>query len=306
MTVRGVVGLALLLAFGPLLSAAPLTQVTRFEPERADKPVPLDVIIAESSYVFGSSIVWDDASGRRLGKQDAFFAKFEYGHRLKLYDRWHLRLGFAYERFNFGGSRAPVPDQLQSAAAMIGLECMHGPDTGAFLYVKPGFYTESDFDYAAFDAPITVGRIWVLQEEKLYLLTGVNAAFLRGRFPVLPFAGLIWIPHEKIRLMGVVPDPRLVYQATDDLELWVGGQFVGGSFRTDAQRGIRPRRLHHAQVDYSEYRAGLGLTYAPRETVSVTLGGGCAIQRSFDFERAGKHYSTEPAPYLRVEVKAQF
>ncbi len=53
----------------------------------------------------------------------------------------------------------------------------------------PGFYTENDFDSASFDVPITLGRVFVLQPDRLYVFAGANAAFLRGRWPVIPIAG---------------------------------------------------------------------------------------------------------------------
>ncbi len=81
---------------------------------------------------------------------------------------------------------------------------------------------------------------------------------------------------------------------------------MGGSFRTDHDDKILPRKLSGTQVDYSDYRAGLGVTYAPVDAVSVDLGAGYSIQRSFDFNRAGEDYRTTPAPYFRLAIKAKF
>jgi hypothetical protein len=215
-------------------------------------------------------------------------------------------LGIAYDRFDFSGTSAPVPDHLQSVAAIIGVDYMHNDDVGAFIQIKPGIYTQDDFDSAAFDAPITMGRIFVLQEDHLYMFVGVNAAFLRGRFPVIPLGGLIWEPNDQWKVVGMLPEPRVIYSPNDKWDFWAGGEFAGGSFRTDRNNTIVPAQLNGAQVDYSEYRAGGGLIYSPCNNVSLDLGGGYAIQREFDFHRAGLKYKADGAPYLRLEFKAKF
>ena len=272
-----------------------------------EKKVPLDVFEFESSYVFKSDIDNTDNSdsGRGFGEQDVFQVKLEYAHRFQLNGSWYLRAGAAYERFEFGETRGAIPGHLQSYTGVLGIEYMHGSDTGAFLYVRPGFYTEENFDTDALDAPVSLGRIWVIQEEKLYILVGLNASFLR-RFPVLPFGGVIWIPSENLRVMALPPDPRVVYSVTDNLEVWVGGQIVAGVFRGDEDRDIRPGKLSDAVVDYTDYRVGVGIDYDISDNFSALIGGGYSIQRSFDFYRAGEEYETDPAPYARIELKAKF
>ena len=141
------------------------------------------------------------------------------------------------------------------------------------------------------------------------MLTGANVSFLRGGLPVVPLVGVVWVINDQLKLMAVPPEPRLVYSPNDKLDLWVGGEIRGGSFRTDRNDhlvGPHIAKLSGTQVDYYDYRAGVGLTYDLCENVSVDFGGGYAIQRSFNFHRAGEYYRTDPAPYLRVEFKAKF
>ena len=71
--------------------------------------------------------------------------------------------------------------------------------------------------------------------------------FCARQYPVLPLVGLVWHFNEHWLLYGVVPEPRLVYMPNKKLDLWVGGQLTGGSFRTereqyDSSRKIEPRR----------------------------------------------------------------
>jgi hypothetical protein len=271
-----------------------------------DKTVPRDIAEIESSYVFESDL----NHGGSFGKQDELENQIGYAHRFHLNGNLYLRAGFEYKRFDFGRTSAPVPLHLQSGAAVISIDYMHGKDIGALLQIQPGIYTENNIDLDSFDCPITLARFWVLQPDKLYILTGARAAFLRGGFPVIPLVGVVWYPSEKIKLMGILPDPKLIYSVNPQLDLWIGGEIAGGAFRTDHHdefRNIRHvAKLSGTQVDYSDYRAGVGLTYTPLSQVEINLGGGYAIQRSFNFHRAGEYYRTDPAPYLQVEIKAKF
>ncbi|MEY2562895.1 MAG: hypothetical protein QOH88_1088 [Verrucomicrobiota bacterium] len=270
--------------------------------EEKPEAVSLDLFEYSSSYVFESDL----HRGGSFGDQYALQNSFSYGHRFFLTGHLYLHLGVSYDRFDFGSTFAPVPEHLQAVSGIIGVDYMHNNDVGAFLQVKPGFYTENDFDSASFDAPITLGRIFVLQQDKLYAFVGLNASFLRGQYPVIPLAGLIWRPNKQWNVLAILPEPKVIYSPCDKLDLWVGGQLVGGSFRTDRDDTIVPHKLSGAQVDYSDYRVGAGFIYSPCDAVTIDLGAGYSIQRKFDFYRADMSYKTDGAPYLRLEIKAKF
>jgi hypothetical protein len=289
----------LLISSGAVRAGEPSLQTVT---EKQTEAVSLNIFELESSYVFESDLHRKVSYGDQYAIQNSF----SYAHRFLLSGHLYLHLGIAYDRFDFGTTAAPVPDHLQSVAAVIGVDYMHNNDVGAFFEVKPGFYTQDNFDSASFDAPITLGRIFVLQPDHLYLFVGANASFLRGRFPVIPLAGLIWEPNDKWKVVGMLPEPRVIYSPNDKFDFWAGGELNGGSFRTDRNNTIVPAKLNGAEVDYSEYRAGGGFIYSPCDNVSIDLGGGYAIRREFDFHRAGIRYKADGAPYLRLEFKAKF
>ncbi|MEY2490658.1 MAG: hypothetical protein QOC70_2600 [Verrucomicrobiota bacterium] len=278
--------------------AEQVESVTDVKPEAVSR----DLVEFESSYVFKSDL----HGGGSFGDQYEVLNSFSYGHRFLLSGHLYLHLGMSYHRFDFGSTGAPVPEHLQGVAGTIGVDYMHNNDVGAFIQASPGFYTADDFDSASFDAPITLGRIFVLQPEKLYVFVGANASFLRGRFPVIPLAGLIWMPNEKWKLLGILPEPRIIYSPCNKWDFWAGGQLTGGSYRTDRDDTIVPQKLSGAQVDYSDYRVGGGFIYSPCDAITIDLGGGYSVQRRFDFRRADVLYKTDPAPYLRLEFKAKF
>ncbi len=268
----------------------------------ADEKTALDLFNVDGAYVFESKI--DNNGG--FGKQSAIQSGVDYSHRFLLHGKIYLRAGFEYHRFDFSQTFAPLPSHLQSASAIISLEYMVGNDVGAFLQFDPGFYFENDIDKHSFDVPITLGRAFILKPDKLFLFVGVNAAFLRGEYPVLPLVGIVYRPNEQWTVNLVPPDPRLIYSPNKKLDLWVGGQITGWSYRTDRSQTIFPQKLNGAQVDYSEYRAGAGFTWHPCDAVSLDIGGGYAFERRFNFDRAGEEYKADPAPYVRVALKGEF
>jgi hypothetical protein len=288
--------------FGATAWASSVEERIQTVADAKTEPVSCDLIEFENSYVFESDL----HRGGSFGNQYEVQNSFSYAHRFLLGGHLYLHLGVAYDRFDFGTTGAPVPEHLQSMAGVIGIDYMHNNDVGAFLQIKPGFYGEDDFNSSSFDAPITLGRIFVLEQDKLYLFVGANAAFLRGRFPVVPILGLVWMPNAKWKVLGVLPEPRVIYSPNDKWDFWVGGELGGGSFRTNKDNTITPSKLSSAQVDYSDYRVGAGVIYSPCDAISIDLGGGYAIQRRFDFYRADMTYKADAAPYLRLEFKAKF
>ena len=288
-----------------LVSCAPAFAQDAYKEMRSaptEEKTVIDLVRIDSSYVFESDL---DNHGI-YGKQDVLQSAFEYSHRFLLGGKLYLRAGVAFERFDFSSTSAPVPNHLQSFAGIIGIDYMVGNDVGAFIQIRPGFYGENTFNEDSFDYPITLGRVFVLQPDKLYLFVGVNAAFLRGEYPVLPLAGIVYRPNKQWTVNGVLPEPRLIYAPNDKIDFWIGGQLLGGSYRTDGNDGIVPHKLSHAQVDYSEYRGGLGVDYSPNNAISFNVGGGYSFLRRVNFDRAGEEYDADPAPYVRVSFRAEF
>lgn len=286
-------------ASGGLSPIVPMNIKTEF--------VPTDVFEVETGYVFESNL----NRGGSFGKQDAIQNSIEWGHRIQLSGNLYVRTGFAYQRFDFGQTSAlPIPDHLQSAAILLGIDYMHGKNIGAFFQIRPGVYFENDAGRDSFDMPITAGRIFMLRDDQLYMFVGANASFLRGGFPVLPIAGLIWTPNEQWHVMAMVPDPRVVYSPNKQWDIWAGGQIIASSFKLDDHPEFanipHVAKLSGAQVDYQEYRVGAGFIYSPLDNISFDLASGVDVERAFKFHRAGENYRTDPAPYLRLSLKAKF
>ena len=298
---------AFCLAAASALAGPPQPIVTSQSAETIER-VPIDYVETESAYVFGSDFT---NSRHDFGSQDSWQNEFEYAHRFLISGNWYLRTGVSYDRFDFSRTDAPLPIHLQSGALVLGVDYMHGKDVGAFIQFRPGIYTEEHINMDGFDCPITLGRFWVLKQDQLYFLTAVRGSFLSSQFPVVPLVGIVWVPNKQWRLMAVPPEPRLIYSVNKQLDVWVGGEIAGSAFRIDhhdeyVARGGKTAKLNGAVVDYTDYRAGLGLTFSPMDTIDLDLSGGYSVQRNFDFNRADQSFRTDPAPYVKVEIHAKF
>jgi len=293
----------------PLVSLALSTRAQDVEmasPEAKTDKVPLDIFETETAYVFESDL----NHGGSFGKQDEVGNHVYYAHRFEITGNWYARTGISYDRFDFSKTSAPVPIHLQSIAAVISIDYMHGSDVGAMLQIRPGFYTENHIGLNSFDCPITLIRFWVVRPDQFYLLTGVTYSFLRGGYGVAPVAGFVWVPNKSFRLMAIPTEPRAVYSVSKQIDLYVGGEIEGGSFRTDHHDeflGIpHVGKLSGTQVDFSDYRVGTGLVFSPTDQIDLDLGGGYSVERAFKFHRAGENYRTDPSPFVRFEFKAKF
>jgi hypothetical protein len=272
-------------------------------------PDPLLIVNYRTSYVFESDFErGNDASG------DAFSNQFRASYRIPFsgpewggYEcsQWYLRIGADYSRFDFDHSGGlPIPNTLQSVSAVVAIEYLVNGQTAFILDTFPGAYFEHDINSGAFDAPTRMVGV-VRLSDSFILVGGVSYAGLRS-YPVIPIVGFQWTINDRWTLSLIPPDPKLIYKASDQCAFWVGAELNGGSFKTDNREVERKEKLSGAVVTYSEYRAGAGFTYSG-ETWRVELGGGYAFQRKFDFHRAEEGYETdEGAPYVGLEVRAQF
>lgn len=271
------------------------------EPQPEEPGPPLNIVKAEESYVFESGF---RRGAGKLGDQDALETFFLAAHRFPLGGRWYFKVGGAYHRFDFGTSRAPLETTLQSAAAVLALEYIVGDDVGFFIESRPGFYFSDDVSGDSFDAPTAMALAYPVVDEKFYLIGGVAYTGFSG-YPVVPLAGLLWHINPQWSLKAYLPEPRLVYHASDALDVWVGGELTGGSYRTE-NPNANPKRIRGAVVDYAEWRAGAGFCYRVCPGFKFDAAAGYVFSRQFDYHRAGETYGLEGAPYVKIGGIAEF
>ena len=216
---------------------------------------------------------------------------------------WQWRLGVNYERFDFDhDSPLPLPDRLQGLSAVIGLELQISDYIAALLEIRPGVYFEDEITSDAFDIPVRLGIGYRVNDQLSLILMGRYRGFAEN--PVLGGVGFIWNISERLKLSAIFPEPRLTWQASDDVAIWLGGEWAGGAYRTD--RDERGGRLNGAVVDYTDKRAAIGATWR-RGDWQLEASAGVSFEREWDYHRAGEKFETDDiAPFVKLSAGAKW
>jgi hypothetical protein len=252
----------------------------------------------------GTSSFFDDHG--KFGNGNSLYNDFSYAHRFLITGKWYFRAGVEYERFDFDGTNNGLPDHLQTVHALLALEYVVHDHAGAGIEIQPGPYFESNVTGDSIDVPWKVWVTFPLKKDKIFAVIGAGGSIYSNPI-VAPGGGIIWLFSDQFRLEGVFPKPALVYNPSDNWEFRIFGDLYYESFRTDDV--ITPERklqVHNAVVQYSEDKAGVQATYSGLKPFEITLAGGCTVRRDFDFFRAEASAKTNPAPFVKFEVKAKF
>lgn len=310
-TMRHILVLAVAASF-PIAAFAGTATISTAENGKGAQPVtcetdPLDTIMVTTDYGFHQDLKRGD------GNLEVEHNNIEINRRIPINlftwpnmqcGQWFLRLGADYERFDFSiHDEDRLPNTLQSAAGLIALEYRVNDETGILIESRPGVYFEHKATTGAFDIPTNVAAAIPIRDGKLYVIAGATYSGL-DRYPVFPIGGILWHINPKWDLRGYLPDPRLVYMVSDNLEFYAGGELVGGAYKTDS-RTITPQKISGGPLTYEEARAGAGVTWKAKP-LTLDFAAGYTVQSSFDYSRAGESWGTHPAPYVRLMARLDF
>jgi Domain of unknown function (DUF6268) len=221
-----------------------------------------------------------------------------------------LRLGAEWERFSFGfPEKTALPNTLQSFSTVIGLDMQFSDSIIIRAEGQPGLYNTGlgHLDWDDFNLPFLVGGTYIFSPN-LQLVLGVSVDVER-KYPVIPAAGLRWKLGPQWLLDAVLPTPRLQYEISRDVALYVGATFKETSFRVDDDFGDSHGipRLNNAIVTYSELRTGAGFDWKISRIVTFTGEVGYQPYRDFDFYRAEVRYHQDGgAPYGTISLHGAF
>lgn len=235
----------------------------------------------------------------------------------------YLRLGGAYERFDFGlpefgfvAGKPPgplfighpqLPETLQSASAVIGLDTKFSDSLLFRIEAQPGLYGSNDLDGDSFNIPVIVGGTYIYSPN-LQFIFGVSVDYER-KYPVFPGGGIRWRFAPQWVLNAAAPTPRLEFEASKNFTIYAGGDLKGSSFRMADDFGVTrgDARLNHAMLTYSEIRTGGGFEWKITPDIRFSVEGGYLPYREFDYQRADIRYKYDTgAPYGAVALHAAF
>ncbi len=221
-----------------------------------------------------------------------------------------LRLGVEWQRYSFNPeARAPIPEALYGLNLAIGADVQISPAILLRIEAHPGIYTDwSDISSQDFNVPFEVAGTYFVSSNLLFI-AGVYVD-VNADTPVFPVLGVHWKVSDKWVIEGVPPRPQLQYLLSDKVTLFAGADLRQTTYRVGEHFGQSSgmRKLNDAILEYSEVRAGAGLTWKMGKFVDLDVEGGCTPYRRFEFPRADgyKVKSEDLVPYLRVALSAKF
>ena len=223
----------------------------------------------------------------------------------------YLRLGAEWNRFSFGYSNdgSPLPNTLQSVAAVVGLDTKFSDSILVRFEAQPGLYGTnfSDVRFGQVRVPFIVGGTYIYSPD-LQFIGGVSVDVDR-KYPVFPGLGVRWKLAPKLVLNAVLPAPRLEYELSHDTTVHIGADLRGDAYRTDntARSTNLERRLNRAVVTYSEIRVGGGISQKLSSSLTLSAEAGCQPYREFDYDRADVRYRPDGiAPYGQIAIHGAF
>ena len=251
-----------------------------------------------------------DAEVRR-GRRDVGYDESDTILRLILTPRVKLgvlRLGAEWERFSFGmPQHAPLPDTLQSAAIVVGIDTQFSDSILMRFEAQPGFYGTNVLDFDEFNVPFIAGGTYIYNPN-IQFIVGVSVDVER-KFPVLPAAGIRWKVSRQWLLNASLPEPRIEFEAAKNVALYLGATFKETSFRVadDFSNTRRNSRLNRAVLTYSEVRTGVGVDWKITPAITLSAEAGYQPYRSFDFYRLDlRFHENGSAPYGMLQLHGAF
>jgi hypothetical protein len=276
--------------------------------------------VEEESYKFSAEFTIEQAyiggadvrrAGRNVNNFDEYYSNvaFIYTPRIKF---GILRLGAQWERYSFGFPSTggeQLPNTLQSVNSIVGLDTKFSDSLLLRFEAQPGFYgtTFDHLDGDSFNVPFVLGGTYIYTPELQFVFgVGVN---VQGRFPVIPGGGIRWRFAPQWVLNAVLPTPRLEYQVNRNLTFFAGADIKANTFRMDDHFGDShgDTSLNSAWLSYEEVRTGVGAEWKINSSISLTVEGGYAPYRQFDFHRTEVRYHNQSgAPYGAAMLHGEF
>jgi len=260
---------------------------------------------AQYTYVGGSAT---RGAGPHVGSVSEHCADVKYVFSPQITKDLLLRFGVEWQRFSFDvPDHARVPDLLQQASVVIGLDYQLGDQWLVRAELEPGMYSDfEDSDFRDFNAPLVLGAAY-LADADLQWFFGLRVD-LRSNYPVLPAPGVRWKFADEWTLNLAFPNPRLEYDVNDRFQVYLGANVESGTFvvgdHFGSDRGMP--KLNHATLDYYAIRVGPGCSWKVSPCLTLEASGGLMLQRRFDFFDQDTTIRNHEAPYLQIACHARF
>jgi Domain of unknown function (DUF6268) len=257
------------------------------------------------TYSFPSTIYQGNT---RLGDIDTLEFHATYIQSVKVNNDFKWLVGADWYRQQASvPSGAPIPNTLQSAAAVLGFDWRFRERWRARLEVQPGIYSDfRDISSDDINAPFSIEASYSINPN--LLIGGQLSVNARRDSPLLGGAGVRWKFADDWLLSLWFPRPRIEFNATDNVTLFAGAAFTGGTYVVADDFGSRRGRsnLDGQAVDYQEVRVGGGLRYTFKDKLGIELGGGWTVDRRYHFHERNLLLNGDGAPYVQLSLGLMF
>lgn len=151
------------------------------------------------------------------------------------------RFGLAFQRYTFGFSKAaPLPDILQSENVVVGMDFQLFNSWLVRVEADPGFYNDGRATgFRDFNVPFSIGGSYIASDV-LQWVAGLEVDVNR-QIPVFPAIGIRWAVTDSWVLDLILPTPRLEYDWSKNLTLYIGADVDDGTYRVDRGFEAVPR-----------------------------------------------------------------
>lgn len=200
--------------------------------------------------------------------------------------------------------RAPLPESAHALALRLSGQWVPAERWSVRADVRPGVYSDwEDLSGQDFNAPALLAGSYQIRSN-LVVLVGVNIN-LWSRLATIGGPGIWWKFADDWTLNLILPKPTLEYALARPLRLFVGGEIRGGAYRVSEDFGRDHGRpgLDGDKFSYRELRAGGGVEYRLGPSWRLTLEGGYAFDREFEFREADWEFRANGAPYCQFGVR---
>jgi hypothetical protein len=247
----------------------------------------------------GNTVLGDlDASWLRAGYSVRFDTSPSYS--------WSVGLQWDHARFD-APAGAPVPEDIYGLSVRLVSNWRVNEKWSVRSDLRPGLYTDfEDISGGDFNVPVTVAVGYEVNPD-LQVLFAVNVD-LRREFPVVGGPGVIWRFADGWRLSLLIPRPQIEFTASESVTLFAGGELRATAVRVAEDFGttVGNPLLNDDQVTYRELRVGGGLRWDLNRLFRLTVEGGYALDRRFEFDRGNLLLNGDGAPYFTVGLSGSY
>ena len=220
----------------------------------------------------------------RVGGVDDTYGHFNYVVSPQVKDGILLRFGVDGERYSFSlPPHVAMPNTLQSFSAVIGADIAVNDQILLRAEIHPGIY--SDFvkvTSSDIDAPVQIGGTYLWNKD-FQIIFGLEID-PRSDMPIIGAPGFRWQFADKWVLSAIPPRPQIQYLLNNAVTLYAGAEILAGTYHLNENFGNSHgnSRLNGNDVDYDEFRAGVGVTWKFTPNMSLDVSGGYVPYREYD------------------------